>query len=782
MHKHKQARHRGGAMVVHWVRMAAMVLAAWLWCGGAVAAPPKNAAPTVTLTSPSNGATFAAPATVTLSANATDSDGTISKVEFFRGTTLIAAVTVAPYQYSWTSVAAGSYSITARATDNGGATATSAAASITVGGSPGGGGGITITSPTATTSFPWQATDVSGTFTGTADTTILVSNGANSTVLGALTGATTYTARNLPLDYGTNIITATAIRRDGTSSTASVTVDLPQKLVAIMSPANGASFDSPPSLTLEAAAVMSSGSVQRVEYHRAFAGLLGSATAPPYSYVWTNPPAGNHQLQAFLVDEAGRSWLSQVVNITVNVPNAPPAVNLTAPANGAVFTAPATVQLQAAASDTDGTVSQVEFFQNGALLGSTNVTPYAMSVGSLGQGSYTFSARATDNRGGTATSAAAVVSVTAPNTAPSIALTSPAAGAGYLAPAEVVLAATASDRDGAVAKVEFHVGSTLIATATAAPYTASWSATAAGTYTFTAKAYDNHGLSTVSAPVTVNVGDGVTYLHNDFAGTPMFATDSGGAVLWKENHRPYGEKLNNPPAAAGSRLSFHGKALDAETGLAYFGARYYDPVLGRFMGVDAVGFMEDNLHSFNRYAYGNNSPQRHVDPDGNQPVLIFQENPVISIDLGPRLIEPAHRGTFAAGAPPSPSGSAHGGGLRGSAASVGNEGLAAKGGLPEARVARDALAAELAPLKGKAPATVTGGYNTKTGEVAARACGGGKCAEDHVFDALGRAKGDVRFTEAIRPRTGAEVPVCARCEASFGREPFPRNTRFKTDE
>jgi RHS repeat-associated protein len=609
-------------MVVHWVRMAAMVLATWLWCGGAVAAPPKNAAPTVTLTSPSNGATFAAPATVTLSANASDSDGTISKVEFFRGTTLIAAVTAAPYQYSWTSVAAGSYSITAKATDNGGATATSAAASITVGGSPGGGGGITITSPTATTSFPWQATDVSGTFTGTADTTILVSNGANSTVLGALTGATTYTARNLPLDYGTNTITATAIRRDGTSSTASVTVDLPQKLVAIMSPANGASFDSPPSLTLEAAAVMSSGSVQRVEYHRAFAGLLGSATAPPYSYVWTNPPAGNHQLQAFLVDEAGRSWLSQVVNITVNVPNAPPAVNLTAPANGAVFTAPATVQLQAAASDTDGTVSQVEFFQNGALLGSTNVTPYAMSVGSLGQGSYTFSARATDNRGGTATSAAAVVSVTAPNTAPSIALTSPAAGAGYLAPAEVVLAATASDRDGAVAKVEFHVGSTLIATATAAPYTASWSATAAGTYTFTAKAYDNHGLSTVSAPVTVNVGDGVTYLHNDFAGTPMFATDSGGAVLWKENHRPYGEKLNNPPAAAGSRLSFHGKALDAETGLAYFGARYYDPVLGRFMGVDAVGFMEDNLHSFNRYAYGNGSPFKYIDPDGNLPVLV----------------------------------------------------------------------------------------------------------------------------------------------------------------
>jgi hypothetical protein len=45
-------------------------------------------------------------------------------------------------------------------------------------------------------------------------------------------------------------------------------------------------------------------------------------------------------------------------------------------------------------------------------------------------------------------------------------------------------------------------------------------------------------------------------------------------------------------------------------------------VVGRFMGVDPVGFMENNLHSFNRYAYGNNNPSRYLDPDGNLPVLI----------------------------------------------------------------------------------------------------------------------------------------------------------------
>ncbi|WP_248748745.1 filamentous hemagglutinin N-terminal domain-containing protein [Pseudomonas sp. MWU15-20650] len=105
---------------------------------------------------------------------------------------------------------------------------------------------------------------------------------------------------------------------------------------------------------------------------------------------------------------------------------------------------------------------------------------------------------------------------------------------------------------------------------------------------------------------------------------------------------------------------------------------------------------------------------------------------------------------------------------------------AAKG--QEASAARDALAESLAPLKGKAPATVTGGYNVKTGEVAARPCGGGKCAEDHVVDALGGNKEDVRFTEAMRPRTGDQVPVCPRCESTYGREPFPPGTRFKSDE
>ncbi|TMR37659.1 cellulose 1,4-beta-cellobiosidase [Nonomuraea zeae] len=96
-------------------------------CGAA------NPAPTVSLTSPTAGQTFTAPATVPIAATASDSNGTVAKVDFYQGSTLLGTDTSSPYTYSWTNVAAGSYSITARATDNGGATTTSAPVGITVG-------------------------------------------------------------------------------------------------------------------------------------------------------------------------------------------------------------------------------------------------------------------------------------------------------------------------------------------------------------------------------------------------------------------------------------------------------------------------------------------------------------------------------------------------------------------------------------------------------------------------------------------------------------------------
>ena len=138
---------------------------------------------------------------------------------------------------------------------------------------------------------------------------------------------------------------------------------------------------------------------------------------------------------------------------------------------------------------------------------------------------------------------------------------------------------------------------------------------------------DNVALSRIGGQQSANPGN-VVYFHNDPAGTPLIATDVNGAALWKENYRPYGERINQAAPTtpnrntAGTTLGYTGKPFDADTGLSYLGARYYDPVIGRLTGIDPAPVDETNPHSFNRYAYANNNPYRFVDPDGRVAFLV----------------------------------------------------------------------------------------------------------------------------------------------------------------
>src|SRR2546427_3842731 len=101
-------------------------------------ASPAWAALSASLTAPAANSVFQAGATITLTATATPANSSrpIVKVEFFRSTTLIGTDTTSPYSFAWTNVPAGSYSLTAKATDSTGATATSKSVSIKVNAPP----------------------------------------------------------------------------------------------------------------------------------------------------------------------------------------------------------------------------------------------------------------------------------------------------------------------------------------------------------------------------------------------------------------------------------------------------------------------------------------------------------------------------------------------------------------------------------------------------------------------------------------------------------------------
>ena len=100
-----------------------------------VLAGDTNQTPDVTITQPVERTTFLAGANITLTAEAVAVTGrTIAKVEFFQGSTLLGTGTNSPYSFTWNDVAAGSYSLTAKATDSAGAATNSVAVNIKVNG------------------------------------------------------------------------------------------------------------------------------------------------------------------------------------------------------------------------------------------------------------------------------------------------------------------------------------------------------------------------------------------------------------------------------------------------------------------------------------------------------------------------------------------------------------------------------------------------------------------------------------------------------------------------
>jgi Zn-dependent metalloprotease len=94
--------------------------------------PNVNTAPSVTLTNPAPDSVFAAPATVTVSASATDIDGSVSRVEFYSGDKLLLTDVASPYGVIWSNLPAGVYTVYARVYDNQGASATSSPLRFTV--------------------------------------------------------------------------------------------------------------------------------------------------------------------------------------------------------------------------------------------------------------------------------------------------------------------------------------------------------------------------------------------------------------------------------------------------------------------------------------------------------------------------------------------------------------------------------------------------------------------------------------------------------------------------
>ena len=373
-----------------------------------------NVAPTVNITSPGVNATFAAPASVTINATAADANGTVARVDFYNGNTLLGTDSTSPYSFTWNNVAAGNYTITAKVTDNGLLVTTSAAVAISV-----------------------------------------------------------YTPNVAPT-------------------------------VSITSPVAAAAFAAPASITINAAAADTDGAIKKVDFYNGSV-LIGTDTISPYSFTWNNVAAGNYTITAKATDNGSLVTASASVAISVYAPAGAPSVSITSPVANTTFAAPASITITAAAADSNGTISKVEFFNRDTLLGTVTASPYTFTWNNVPAGNYTITAKATDNRLLVATSAPVAISVYALNAAPSVSITGVSTNVILGAPASVTINAAAADADGTIMKVSFYNADTLLGTAAASPYAFTWNNVQPGIYTITAKATDNKGVVTTSSKVTISV-------------------------------------------------------------------------------------------------------------------------------------------------------------------------------------------------------------------------------------------------------------------------------------
>jgi regulation of enolase protein 1 (concanavalin A-like superfamily) len=398
---------------------------------------PSNQRPVVTLTSPANGATFTSPASVAMTATATDADGTIARVDFYNGTTLLGTDATAPYTFTWGSVAAGTYTVNAVAVDNAGATGSSATATITVsaattglfgayGLNEGSGSSAADSSGRSAAGVITGATWVAGrygqalSFDGN-DAVLLADPGLTGsfTVMGWLQTRSLYTNGcgsflMKTSDYGIEICAGTLMASVGSGTAFTATVRQTWTNADLNTWKHVAMTYDGTTVRLYVGGVLA-GSGTGTHQSNGNPLTVGRWSTPAVEY-WNG-----------LIDEVrlyNRALTLADIQTDRDTPivggsaNQAPTVTLTAPSGGETLIAPASIGLTANAADADGTVARVEFYNGAALLGSDTTAPYALTWAGIAAGSYAIRAVAYDNAGASTSSATVTITVTAPVSPP----------------------------------------------------------------------------------------------------------------------------------------------------------------------------------------------------------------------------------------------------------------------------------------------------------------------------------------------------------------------------
>lgn len=482
----------------------------------------SNLSPTVSFSSPTNNAQIPEGSAITLLANASDEDGQVTQMEFLAGDQTVAIVTQAPFEASWTA-AQGVSQLTAIATDNEGAVTSTTVAIVVQPQVELPPPSITLTNPTGT-----ETLSVGDSLTVTAQADDF--DGVVTQVEFFVNNQSVAIDTSAPYEYqwtasvGTHSFKAQATD-DSNLSTTSQEVAL---VVANSETGNGGCADAVPYVAgtrYEVGALVSN---LNQKYRCDVAGWCSSDAT------WAYEPG------------EGLYWKDAWTGL--GACSTPPQVTITAPTDGQVVLAGSNNEITANASDSDGMVTQVEFFANNALLGVVTQAPYSVTWNATLIGANQLKAVATDNDNNTSES---VVNVNVSDKDLVISLTSPSAGQTVGLGKNLALSADATSLTSGVKQVDFMVNGAVVATDTTAPYSANWTPAAIGQFTVSAQAVDLAGSTALSDAAAVTVVEQtekrhklIGYWHNfvNGAGCPIRLADMADAwdvidIAFAENDR-----------------------------------------------------------------------------------------------------------------------------------------------------------------------------------------------------------------------------------------------------
>jgi hypothetical protein len=449
---------------------------------------------------------------VTVNATAVDTGGSITQVDFYANGTWFAKATSAPFTVTYVSSTAGSYTLTAIATDSNNKTGAASGVPITIASS-----GVVPASPTISQLVPNTAVAGGAGFTLTVNGTSFVQNSGvywNGQLL-----ATTYVSSS----QLTAIVPVALVTQSGTISVTVVNpavsnisspaasfiisgIPVAPPTVTLTAPANQAAYTSPASIVLTATPMAAQGAtIAKVDFYSGTT-LAGTATTAPYSYTANGLAAGPYTFKAIATDSNGNTGTSNSATVTVY---AAPTISTLSPASAIMNSGTFTLKVAGT-----GFVSTDVVQWNGQPLATTFVSATALTAvipSTLLTAAGTPAVTVVNPSVTNAISQPTSFTITAPVLVPpNITLTAPTASASFTAPASVTVTASPVAFSGAsVTSVAFYIKSSttsiLASTVASAPYTYVITNVAAGTYTLTAVVTDSNGKTTTSAPVSISV-------------------------------------------------------------------------------------------------------------------------------------------------------------------------------------------------------------------------------------------------------------------------------------